>query len=411
MTTLIDPVPAGQPEGHPAGHQSGHPGGHPSGITGVGAVRAEGYVYNRAPMLVYWETTLACGLACRHCRASAISERNPLELTTEEGYRLLDDVTAFGRPYPHVVFTGGDPLNRPDLHDLVRAATARGIGASLAPAATPLLTQEVMESLREAGIQNISLSLDGSNAERHDGFRMVPGTFDKTLQAAKWARAAGLPIQVNTLVTDETLADLPAVYELLQGMDIMRWSLFMLISVGRGTALREVSPGESEKLNLWLWGLSKEAPFQVKTTEATHYRRIAIRAMEAAGMDADAIAKTSVGRGFGIRDGNGIVFIAHDGTVNPSGFLPIPLGNVREASIVDLYRDHPVMRALRNPEGFKGRCGACEYTRICGGSRARAYAWTGDPLEADPLCPYIPSASPSRPPSDPSPRDPDHHCP
>ena len=391
-----DPAPAGRPGGHSGGHQGGHPGGHPGGqpgITGVGAVRAEGYVYDRAPMLVYWETTLACGLACRHCRATAQAERNPLELTTAEGYGLLDEVVKFGRPYPHVVFTGGDPLNRPDLHDLVRAATERGIGASLAPAATPLLTQEVMESLRDAGVQNISLSLDGSDAARHDGFRMVAGTFDKTLQAAKWARAAGLPIQVNTLVTDETLADLPAIYELLLGMDILRWSLFMLITTGRGSALREVTPAESEKLNGWLFGLSKTAPFQVKTTEATHYRRLAIRDMQASGMDFEAIRKTSVGRGFGIRDGNGIVFINHDGTVNPSGFLPIPLGNVREASIVDLYRDHPVMRDLRNPEGFKGRCGACEYTRVCGGSRARAYAWTGDPLEADPLCAYVPSGS------------------
>jgi radical SAM protein len=395
MTTTTPqhvPAPVGHPGGHPAGHAGGHPGGHP-GITGVGAVRAEGYVYDRAPMLVYWETTLACGLACRHCRATAQAERNPLELTTEEGCRLLDEVVKFGRPYPHVVFTGGDPLNRPDLHELVRAATARGIGASLAPAATPLLTQEVMEGLRDAGVQNISLSLDGSDAARHDCFRMVPGTFDKTLQAAKWARAAGLPIQVNTLVTDETLTDLPAVYELLLGMDIMRWSLFMLITTGRGSDLREVTAAQSEKLNAWLFGLSKEAPFQVKTTEATHYRRLAIRDMEAAGMDFDAILRTSVGRGFGIRDGNGIVFINHDGTVNPSGFLPIPLGNVREASIVDLYRDHPVMRDLRNPEGFKGRCGACEYARVCGGSRARAYAWTGDPLESDPLCPYVPSGS------------------
>ncbi len=387
MTALIDP----KPSGHPGGHPSGHPGGHPGGITGVGAVRAEGYVYARAPMLVYWETTLACGLACRHCRASAIAERSPLELTTDEGVRLLDTITTFGRPYPHVVFTGGDPLNRPDLHDLVRAATERGIGCSLAPAATSLLTQDALVSLREAGIQNISLSLDGSNAARHDGFRGVPGTFETTLQAARWARAAGLPIQVNTLVTDETLPDLPAVYELLKGMDILRWALFMLISVGRGTDLREVSAGESEKLHQWLWELSKTAPFQVKTTEATHYRRLAIREMEAAGMDADAIAKTSVGRGFGIRDGNGIVFISHEGTVHPSGFLPIPLGNVRTESIVDVYRDHPVMRDLRNPEGFKGRCGRCEFARVCGGSRARAYAWTGDALESDPLCPYVPT--------------------
>jgi radical SAM protein len=396
MTTATNPA-AGHPGGHPGpahpgGHPGGgHPGGHPGGITGVGAVRAEGYVYSRAPMLVYWETTLACGLACRHCRASAIAERNPLELTTDEGYRLLDEITRFGRPYPHVVFTGGDPLNRPDLHDLVRGATERGIGASLAPAATDLLTQEVLVSLREAGIQNISLSLDGSNAERHDGFRGVPGTFETTIRAARWARAAGLPIQVNTLVTDETLTDLPEIYELLKGMDIMRWALFMLISVGRGTDLREITAGESEKLNQWLLGLSKAAPFQVKTTEATHYRRLAIREMEAAGLDADAIAATPVGRGFGIRDGNGIVFVSHEGTVHPSGFLPIPLGNVRTESIVDLYRDHPLMRGLREPEGFKGRCGRCEFARVCGGSRARAYVWTGDALESDPLCPYVPT--------------------
>jgi radical SAM protein len=389
MTTTIDPVPAGRPSAHPGGH----PGGHP-GITGVGAVRAKGYVYDRAPMLVYWETTLACGLACRHCRATAQAERSPLELTTAEGERLLDEITKFGRPYPHVVFTGGDPLNRPDLHHLVRAATERGIGASLAPAATPLLTQETLESLREAGIQNISLSIDGSNAERHDGFRMVEGTFEKTLQAARWARAAGLPIQVNTLVTDQTLEDLPAIYELLLGIDVMRWALFMLITTGRGSDLREITPGESEKLNAWLFNLGRTAPFQVKTTEATHYRRHAIREWHAEGKTDEEILQTSVGRGFGIRDGNGIVFINHDGTVNPSGFLPIPLGNVRTHSIVDLYRDHEVMRGLRNPEGFKGRCGACEYARVCGGSRARAYAWTGDPLEADPLCPYVPSGNP-----------------
>jgi len=167
----------------------------------------------------------------------------------------------------------------------------------------------------------------------------------------------------------------------------------MLITTGRGSGLREITPGESEKLNAWAFNLSRTAPFQVKTTEATHYRRLAIRQMEADGLAFEDILRTSVGRGFGIRDGNGIVFIGHDGTVNPSGFLPIPLGNVREASIVDLYRDHPVMRGLREPEAFKGRCGACEFTRVCGGSRARAYAWTGDPLESDPLCPYVPTGT------------------
>jgi radical SAM protein len=341
-------------------------------------------------MLVYWEMTNACGLACRHCRASAMAERSPLELTLDEGKRLLDDITGFGRPYPHVVFTGGDPLLRPDLEELVAAATERTIGCSLAPAATGLLTKAALDRLKAAGVQNISLSIDGSTAEIHDGFRGVAGTFETTLESASIAREAGLPIQVNTLITDETLADLPAIYELMTTLDIMRWSLFYLISVGRGSALREVSAVESERLNRWLFDLSRTAPFQVKTTEAMHYRRVAIRAMEAEGMDDEAIARTSVGRGFGIRDGNGIMFVNHDGAVYPSGFLPIAVGNVRETSIVDLYRSSPVFTSLRDTAAFKGRCGRCEYSRICGGSRARAFAWTGDPLESDPLCPYVP---------------------
>ena len=372
-----------------AAHPGGHPGGHPGALP-VGSVKAEGYIYDRAPMLVYWEMTNACGLACRHCRASAMAERSPLELTLDEGKRLLDDITGFGRPYPHVVFTGGDPLLRPDLEELVAAATERTIGCSLAPAATGLLTKTALDRLKAAGVQNISLSIDGSTAEIHDGFRGVAGTFETTLESARIAREAGLPIQVNTLITDETLADLPAIYELMTTLDIMRWSLFYLISVGRGSALREVSQAESERLNRWLFDLSRTAPFQVKTTEAMHYRRVAIKAMQAEGMDDEAIARTSVGRGFGIRDGNGIMFVNHDGAVYPSGFLPIAVGNVRETSIVELYRSSPVFTSLRDPARFQGRCGRCEYNRICGGSRARAFAWTGDPLGSDPLCPYIP---------------------
>ncbi len=381
---------AGHPHGQLAGQLPGHPGGHPGALPGVGSVKPRGLVYDRAPMLVYWETTLACGLACRHCRATASPDRSPLELSTAEGLRLLDDILGFGPPLPHIVFTGGDPLRRPDLEELVAGATARGIGASLAPAVTPDLTKERLATLAAAGIQTISLSLDGSSPERHDGLRGVPGTFELTMRAVDWAHEVGLPLQINTLVTDTTLADLPAVYDLMTGLGILRWSLFFLISVGRGSVLREVSPAESERLGAWLYDRAREAPFQVKTTEATHYRRIAIRRMEAEGLDEAAIARTSVGRGFGIRDGNGIMFVAHDGQVFPSGFLPLAVGDVRTGNVVELYRDHPVFRQLRDTSAFKGRCGLCPYLDRCGGSRARAYAWTGDILEADPLCPFVP---------------------
>jgi radical SAM protein len=387
---MIDVANPAQAPARPATHPGGHPGGHPGALPGVGAVKPRGLVYDRAPMLVYWETTLACGLACRHCRATAVPERSPLELTTQEGFGLLDRVLGFGDPLPHVVFTGGDPLRRPDLEALVAGATERGIGASLAPAVTPDLTKDRLASLKAAGIQTISLSLDGSSPELHDGLRGVPGTFAMTMRAAEWAHEVGLPIQVNTLVTDTTLDDLPAIYEVVGRMGILRWSLFFLISVGRGAVLQEITPAQSEKLFGWLYDLSKVAPFQVKTTEATHYRRVATRRMEQDGLTDEEIVRTSVGRGFGIRDGNGIMFVSHDGNVYPSGFLPLAVGNVRTDDIVDLYRGHPVFTALRDTSRYKGSCGACQHVARCGGSRARAFAWTGDYLEADPLCPFVP---------------------
>jgi radical SAM protein len=388
MVDVANPAPA---PARPGTHPGGHPGGHPGALPGVGAVKPRGLVYDRAPMLVYWETTLACGLACRHCRATAVPERSPLELTTQEGLGLLDRILGFGQPLPHIVFTGGDPLRRPDLEELVAGATERGIGASLAPAVTPDFTKARLASLKAAGIQTISLSLDGSSPELHDGLRGVPGTFEMTMEAATWAHEVGLPIQVNTLVTDTTLADLPSIYAVVGKMGILRWSLFFLISVGRGSVLQEITPAQSEKLFGWLYDLSKVAPFQIKTTEATHYRRVATRRMEQDGRTDEEILRTSVGRGFGVRDGNGIIFVAHDGNVYPSGFLPLPVGNVRTDDLVALYREHPVFTSLRDTSQFKGRCGACSYVERCGGSRARAFAWTGDVLEADPLCPHVPS--------------------
>ncbi len=358
----------------------------------LGSVRPTRYVFDRAPMLVYWEMTRACRLACRHCRAEAVLQRSERELTTAEGERLLDQIVAFGRPFPHVVLTGGDPLRREDLAHLVREATARGIGTSVAPSATDDLAPEAIAALRDAGVQSMSLSLDGSTPALHDAFRGVAGTFRATVRAARLVREAHIPLQVNTLVTAETVDDLPAIHELLRGFDIMRWSLFFLIGVGRGAQLREVSPVRSERLFRWLLGLEGASPFPIKTTEAMHYRRVAVARMERDGMDRAAIARTPVGRGFGVRDGNGIVFVAHDGTIHPSGFLPIPCGDVRTGSLPDVYRSHPLFVSLRDPRSFHGKCGRCPYAAICGGSRARAYARAGHPLASDPLCPYVPAA-------------------
>jgi radical SAM protein len=372
---------------------------HPTATTrpahahGIGSVKPEGWAYNRAPMIIYWELTNACGLACRHCRATAMPNPMPGELSTAQAIGLLDDILGFAGPgesLPHVVMTGGDPLRRGDLPQLVAAATERGIGVSLAPAVTPLLTRERIFWMKEAGIQAISLSLDGSTAAFHDGVRMVPGTFDATLEALDIAAEAELPVQVNTLVTAQTAADLPATYELLSQHTLMQWSLFFLISIGRGTQLSELTPGDAEKWLLWAAKTNREAPFRVKTTEAMHFRRLMATPLLRSGKTKEEVEAHPMSRAFGIRDGNGIVFVSNLGEVTPSGFLPVSVGNVKDRSLVELYRDEPLMRSLRDPDQFKGRCGVCEFHDWCGGSRARAYAWTGDPLESDPLCPYVP---------------------
>ncbi len=376
--------PSGGPKEsrNPTG-RAGHPGG-------IGSVVPVDWVYERAPMIVYWELTSACGLACRHCRATAMPDPAPGQLTTAESLAVLDDLTGFGSPLPHLVLTGGDPLRRDDLDLLITEATRRGIGVSLAPAVTPDLTRERLAQVQQAGVQGISLSLDGSDAGRHDGLRGVPGTFDLTMTALEWAAGLDLPVQVNTLVTQATAQDLPALYALLERRTLQRWSLFFLVSVGRGSALREVSPADGERWMRWLYRTSAAAPFQVRTTEAMAFRRVAVREMRHRGMSDEQILRSPLARSFGIRDGNGVVFIAQDGMISPSGFMPMPLGNVREHRIADVYRIHPKMRALRDVTRYRGRCGRCSFVQWCGGSRARALAWTGDPLESDPLCPYEP---------------------
>lgn len=350
--------------------------------------------YARTPLNVYWETTQACALACRHCRAEAQPEPAPGELTFEEGVAFLRQIVEFGEPLPQLILTGGDPLARKDLFDLIDEARRLGIGVSITPAATPLLTRDVLARLKEHSVEGLGLSLDGSTAARHDAIRGVDGTFDRTIQAMRWAQELEMPLQVNTLASAETAGDVPAIYELLKPLGVARWSLFFLISVGRGKVLQPLSPQASEELMGWVYETSRVAPFIVATTEAPSYRRVALERMRAQGMTGDEIKRSGVARGFGIRDGHGIVFVSNTGDICPAGFLPLVAGNVRQDRVVEIYRNAPLFQSLHNSSKFEGRCGFCEYGALCGGSRARAYAATGEPLETDPLCEYQPHSRP-----------------
>ncbi len=350
--------------------------------------RHGGTAYDTAPLRVYWEVTRACDLACRHCRAEAAPEPDPAELTTGEGLGLIDRLATFGPPAPHLVLTGGDPLKRPDLFVLIERARAAGFGVSVSPSGTPLLTPGLIGRLKAAGVEAISLSLDGSTAERHDAIRGVHGCFERTIGAARAAATALLPFQVNTLVSEETLEDLDAVGLLAARLGAARWSLFFLVGVGRGTVLHPITADASEKLLHWLAALRLPGPTVVTATEAPHFRRIRYEHRRDAASRGEPGAP--VGHDAGIRDGNGIMFISHVGEVYPSGFLPLTVGDVRTGDPVTLYRESALFRALRAPERFGGRCGRCEFRTVCGGSRARAFAATGDPFAEDPLCSYEP---------------------
>ena len=357
----------------------------------TGAVRATGgFVYPDAPFLVYWEITRACDLACRHCRAEAVAQRNPMELSTSEAKGLLEKIREFGDRTPHLVLTGGDPLKRPDFSYILDYGDRLGLRMSVAPSGTYALTREVFQLFWASGVESVALSLDGSSREKHDGFRGIPGCFDWTVEAARLAKEEGLALQINTLVTAETVEDIPEIHRLVSGLGLMRWSLFYLIQVGRGQGLREITPDQCERLHHWLYDISKEAPFIVATTEAPHFRRVAFRRMREEGIPMARIFKTPVGRGFGIRDGNGIMFVSHTGEVYPSGFLPVAAGNVRRAHIAEIYRKSEVFKQVRQTTLFKGRCGSCEFKAICGGSRARAFAAYGDYMAEDPACSYQP---------------------
>ncbi len=361
-----------------------------------------------APFLVIWETTQACALTCRHCRASARPERDPLELSREEGKRLLRDVAAMGTPL--VVLSGGDPLNRPDLFDLVSYAKELDLRTATIPAATERLTADVVRRLKQAGLDQMAVSLDFPRAELHDEFRGVPGAFAKTMEAVAWAHEQGLPLQINTTVCGDTAPYLEEMAAFVDTLGIVFWEVFFLIPVGRGSVLKGLTASECERLFDLLYRTQKKGTYVVKVTEAPHYRRhvaqrermaLGERGRPKSGVAMPEMLTRSEGPGHtvglaprGVNSGNGFLFVSHQGDIYPSGFLPLSVGNVRQRSLADAYRRSPLFVRLRTPDALVGRCGKCEFRSICGGSRSRAFALTRDPFETDPWCAYEPVPSP-----------------
>lgn len=351
--------------------------------------------FNERPFIAIWEVTQACDLACVHCRASAQPNRDPLELSTEEGKDLIDQVAAL--KVPVFVLTGGDPIKRPDLFELIGHARSVDVRVSLTPSATPLLTREIVVRLKEAGLARLAVSMDGASAATHDAFRGLSGSFARTLDAVRWANEVGLPVQINTTFSRRNIGEMDAIVELMEKLTITLWSVFFLVPTGRGKLNDLLSADEFEEVFATIYHLSKTATFDIKTTEAQHYRRFLLQqrvAERKAGLEAltpSEKAADAIGRApRGLNDGKGFVFISHKGDVFPSGFLPMSAGNVRHQELAEIYRESPLFLGLRDTSKLEGKCGACQFKEICGGSRSRAFALTGNVNAEEPCCSYVP---------------------
>ncbi|MFD7093693.1 TIGR04053 family radical SAM/SPASM domain-containing protein [Streptomyces xanthophaeus] len=375
-------------------------------------VRRPRHAVSERPFIVIWEATRACPLACLHCRAEAQTARHPGELDGADARRVMDRTAAFGRPAPLFVITGGDPFQRADLTALIAYGTSLGLRVAVSPSGTPTLTRENLAAVRDAGAVAVSLSLDGSTAARHDAFRGVPGVYDWTLEGWRTARELGLKVQINTTVTRDSLEDLADIAALVRREGAMLWSGFLLVPTGRGGQLDGLTPAETEDVLHFLYDCG--AVMATKTTEGHHFRRVALQrtVLDARGERAPGLGplygrlrrraaelglfdreRRAVRRPpMDVSSGRGFVFVSHTGEVHPSGFLPVSAGNVKEQDLTGIYRDSELFTSLRDPELLRGKCGACEFKAVCGGSRSRAYGFTGDVLEADPYCAYEPGS-------------------
>jgi radical SAM protein len=364
------------------------------------------------PLLVFWETTKACPLACIHCRANAITRPLPGELSHAEALDLIRQVAEFGRPYPVLVLTGGDPLMRSDVWELVEEARSLGIPVAMAPSPSRQLLENIDNIVRE-GVSAVSISIDHPDPEVHDRVRRYQGSWEAATTAVRELLRRGVSVQVNTAVMRSTVRGLPGMARLLRELGVRTWEVFYLVPVGRAGAEEDLSPAEWEDVSAFLYEVSRYG-VRVRTSEGPMFRRVALLLNYASRTGAEPSGLVRTGKLYlelvdelrklmgepgpqalfetsGTRDGKGVIFISHDGMVYPSGFLPVPVGSVRKGRLVDIYRGSPLLRRLRAAE-LRGRCGACEFREVCGGSRARAFAYYGDPLAEDPACAYRPGS-------------------
>jgi heme b synthase len=363
------------------------PKGHPHEVPGMEKKEKR---KKWTPRLIAWEVTRSCNLNCIHCRAAARFGPYPNELTTEECFKFLDDVASFSKPI--IILTGGEPMLRDDIWDIAKHGTELGLRMVMAPCGF-LVTEETARKMIDSGIQRVSFSIDGATAESHDNFRRVPGAFASVMKAIENANKIGLDFQVNTTITKHNLHELPQILDLAIRLGAKAHHPFLLVPTGRGAELKdqEISPEDYEKTLTWFYEMRDKVPIQFKPTCAPHYYRIFRQKERKKGVSVtpethglDAMSKGCMG-------GQTFAFVSNTGKVQICGFLDVECGDIRKEPFSTIWDTSKVFQEMRAWDDYKGRCGCCEYRAVCGGCRARAYAFTEDYLEEEPFCTYQPS--------------------
>ena len=380
------------PGGHTGGQHGGHPGEHTGGPDGHGMSAPLRTLEDGSPAcrLIAWEVTRSCNLACKHCRGEAHPEPYPGELSTAEAKALIDTFTQVGNPI--IIFTGGDPMIRPDVYELVAYAHSKGLPCAFSPNGT-LITPETAKKIKDAGVNRCSISIDGADAASHDSFRGVPGAFEASMRGIEYLKAAGVPFQINTTVTRNNLTSFKEIFELCERIGAAAWHIFLLVPMGRAAGLADqvITAQEYEDVLHWLYDFRKTTKMHLKATCAPHYYRIMRQRAKEEGVSVtpenfgmDALTRGCLG-------GTGFCFISHVGQVQPCGYLELDCGNVRETPFPRIWRESKHFLQFRDQSCYSGKCGECEYHKVCGGCRARAHSMDGDHMGEEPLCTYIPA--------------------
>jgi heme b synthase len=344
--------------------------------------------------MVAWEVTRSCNLACIHCRASSQYGPYPNELPTDQGFKLLDDIAAFSKPV--IILTGGEPLLREDIFEIASYGDKKGLRMVLATNGT-LVTEGTARRMIEAGIKRVSISIDGEDAQSHDAFRKVAGAFDGALAGIEAMKTAGMEFQINTTITKANLDQIQGIMDLSIGLGAAAHHIFLLVPTGRGKEMSEqaISPGDYEKTLNWFYEEGLHCPIQLKATCAPHYYRIFQQKSKGSGIRGHGSGKEGTGSPLhamtrGCLGGSSFCFISHTGQVQPCGYLELDCGQIKEDGFQDIWNNSPIFQSLRDLNQYKGKCGRCEFIKVCGGCRARAYEITGDYLAEEPFCIYEP---------------------